>query len=102
MIQRYDLERTEYGPDAMMPANHGEYVRYADIEPLRKWIHRAERLPDTYQDVLAYADDECFVAYVVDEMEANRWRSSFDDSEIEVTHWMTLPPLPEPTDAPGH
>lgn len=87
MIQRYDVH---VGPDPYEMPN-GEYVRYADIEPLLpKWVSVEERLPERPGMYLIAThagtfDVDCFISH----------RREWDVYRLsEVTHWMPLPPLP--------
>ena len=66
---------------------------------MSEWISVKDRLPKPFVSVLVYMPGETPCPTVHEgylNPHGGWWAFHFDRLEDEVTHWMPLPPLPEP------
>ena len=69
---------------------------YSQKKPAMKWISVEDRLPENNTDYLIYSQGEVFVCRYWGNI--GKWLSGdarCSNNQL-VTHWMPLPPCPEP------
>lgn len=95
MIQRYDCAK-DYGINigcSPWKSGDGEYVRYADIEPLLpRWVACAERLPDATRAYQVVAHGTRSIANF--DAIQRRWFGWFRNDEVQFWLDFQIPPLP--------
>ena len=76
--------------------NNGYEKGYADAKP--KWIPVTERLPEVGQRILVYSESKTIEMHITTctYMAGRYGHKQFSRHVRNVTHWMPLPPCPEP------